>query len=234
MTKHELIDAYAKGRIGRRDFVNRLTGMGISAAAAVAYAANFAPMASAAGGQTQSGYKVRFQDAQFNDEYGTPIGVCQALDVLVQVVQRLIDRLNSMASLNRGLRNVLRRMRDRLSLLEDLQQTYCGTASGGSLRAQGLAPAQFAQSDSKGEKQERLDLLTYIETVAGLYTYLVPTVDDIEARTSLMSVAMAISREAGAVREIIGEEQADDLVMRPIPPDEALQTLDRLDAGQTV
>src|SRR5690348_8093370 len=100
MTKHELIDAYIRGRVDRRDFINRLTGMGISAAAAVAYATSFAPAAGAAGGQTRNGYKVRFQDAT-NDEYGTPIGVCQALDVLIAVTQRLIDRLNSLTSLNR-------------------------------------------------------------------------------------------------------------------------------------
>ena len=63
MTKLELIDAYAAGRIDRRDFVARLTGLGISAAAALAYAQSFAPSASAASSRGHNGYVVRMQDS---------------------------------------------------------------------------------------------------------------------------------------------------------------------------
>jgi hypothetical protein len=229
MTKHELIDAYIQGRVGRRDFINRLTGMGISAAAAVAYAASFAPAAGASGGQTRNGYKVRFQDAT-NDEYGTPIGICQALDVLVGVSQRLIDRLSALTSLNRGLRNVLRRLQQRLELLQELQQTYCGTA----YRSPAAVGATLlAQGTSSGEKQQRLDLIKYFDTVLGVYTYVVPTVDDAEHRTSLMSLAMALAREAENVRRILGEDASEDEMVRPISPDDAAAILDELDADQT-
>ncbi len=43
MSKHEVVDAYLKGRIDRREFVRRLTLAGVSTAAAVAYAQTLSP-----------------------------------------------------------------------------------------------------------------------------------------------------------------------------------------------
>jgi hypothetical protein len=229
MTKHELIDAYIQGRVGRRDFINRLTGMGISAAAAVAYAASLAPAAGAAGRQTRNGYKVRFQNAT-DDEYGTPIGICEALDVLINVTDRLISFLDARKSLNRGLRNVLQRLEERLQLLQELQQTYCGTAYH---RPTAVGATLLAQGNANGEKQQRLDLIKYFDTVLGVYTYLIPTVDDVEHRTSLMSLAMALAREDENVRRILGEDASEEELVRPISPDDAVEILDELDADRT-
>lgn len=38
MTKRELVDAYLAGKVPRRTFIRRLSALGVSAAAAVAYA----------------------------------------------------------------------------------------------------------------------------------------------------------------------------------------------------
>lgn len=226
MTKLELIDAYAAGRLDRRDFVARLTGLGISAAAALAYAQSFAPSASAATSRGSNGYVVRMQDASDN-EYGTPVGICQALDVLIDVTQRMIDRLASMTSLNNGLRNVMNRMQQRLELLQELETTFCESASTGSL-ARGVV-TRLAQN-SNSEKQAREDLITYAETVVCMYTYIVPTVDDIEHRTSLTSIAMAISHEVANIRRIVGEDMSEELMIEPISPDDGYAILDDLDS----
>jgi len=225
MTKLELIDAYAAGRIDRRDFVARLTGLGISAAAALAYAQSFAPSASAATSRGRSGYVVRTQDS--DSEYGTPIGICEALDVVIDVSQRMIDRLASMTSLNNGLRNVMNRMQQRLELLQEMETTNCESASTGSL-ARGVV-TRLAQN-SNSEKQQREDLVTYAETVACMYTYVVPTVDDIEQRTSLTSIAMAISHEVANIRRIVGEDMSEELMIQPISPDDGYAILDDLDS----
>jgi hypothetical protein len=50
MSKHEVVEAYLQGRIDRREFVRRLTLTGVSAAAALAYAASLGDSAAAAPG----------------------------------------------------------------------------------------------------------------------------------------------------------------------------------------
>lgn len=230
MTKLELIDAYAAGRLDRRDFVARLTGLGISAAAALAYAQSFAPSASAASSRGRNGYVVRMQDSASDNEYGTPVGICQALDVLIDVTQRMIDRLAAMTSLNKGLRNVMNRMQQRLELLQELETTFCESARTGSMAA-GVV-TRLAQN-SNSEKQAREDLVTYSETVASIYTYVVPTVDEIEHRTTLTSIAMAISHEVANIRRIIGEDMSEELMLEPMSPEDGYAILDELDS-QTV
>lgn len=232
MTKHELVDAYIQGRIDRRDFIARLTGLGVSAAAAVAYAASFAPSAHAAAGRTKNGYVVRLQDTDFDDEYGAPIGACEALDVLIDVAERMNSRLGSLRSLNQGLRQVLQRFEDRLQLLQDLQEARCGTAG---RRPSSLAAfsSTLLSQNSNSEKQERLDLLKYVDTIASLYAYIVPSVEEDDVRSSMMSAAMAIARDAEVVRRLIGEDPSDGLLQRPLSPEEAYEILDELDAEES-
>lgn len=43
MSRHELVAAYSSGRIGRRAFISGLTGLGVTATAAAAYATALEP-----------------------------------------------------------------------------------------------------------------------------------------------------------------------------------------------
>jgi hypothetical protein len=52
MSKHEVVEAYLQGRIDRREFVRRLTLVGVSAGAAVAYAQALGGSAEAAPAST--------------------------------------------------------------------------------------------------------------------------------------------------------------------------------------
>ena len=49
MSKNEIVTAYLNGRIDRRQFVKRLTAVGVSSAAAMAYAQSLASPATASG-----------------------------------------------------------------------------------------------------------------------------------------------------------------------------------------
>jgi hypothetical protein len=49
MSKHELVEAYIRGRIGRREFIKRLQALGISSAAALVYAQALASTTLASG-----------------------------------------------------------------------------------------------------------------------------------------------------------------------------------------
>lgn len=74
MSKHEVIDAYLRGKIDRREFVGRLTAVGVSAAAAVAYAQSLGSPTAAAplsGGRGRVGVFQYVEDADgdgFTDE----------------------------------------------------------------------------------------------------------------------------------------------------------------------
>jgi hypothetical protein len=61
MSKHEVVEAYLRGQIGRREFIRRLTVAGVSTAAAVAYAQSLGT-ASAATSQGKHGLVVSNQD----------------------------------------------------------------------------------------------------------------------------------------------------------------------------
>jgi hypothetical protein len=56
MSKHEVVDAYLKGRIDRREFVRRLTLAGVSTAAAVAYAQTLSTSSAAAAPANQGAH----------------------------------------------------------------------------------------------------------------------------------------------------------------------------------
>jgi hypothetical protein len=61
MSKHEVVEAYLSGQIGRREFIRRLTLAGVTSAAAVAYAQSLGT-ASAATTQGKHGLVVSYQD----------------------------------------------------------------------------------------------------------------------------------------------------------------------------
>src|SRR4029079_18938839 len=123
----------------------------------------------------------------------------------------------AMTSLNNGLRNVMNRMQQGLELLQELETTNCESARTGSMAAGVIT--RLAQN-SNSEKQAREDLVTYAETIASIYTYVVPTVDKIEHRTTLNSIGMAISHEEPTIRRIIGEDMSEELMLEPISPDD--------------
>ena len=99
MTKRELIQAYVSGRIDRRDFMVRLTSLGVSGAAALAYAQSLTPSAEASSGRGPNGYITR----TLNAEYG-PGGIFQTIIELLQFAVRFIQQiLNLIAALLRSI-----------------------------------------------------------------------------------------------------------------------------------
>jgi hypothetical protein len=99
MTKRELIQEYVSGRIDRRDFLVRLTGLGVSGAAALAYAQSLTPSAAASAGRDPNGYLLR----AVNAEYG-PGGIFQTIVELLQFAAQFLQHiLDLIASLLSGL-----------------------------------------------------------------------------------------------------------------------------------
>ena len=71
MSKSEIVEAYRRGLMGRREFVRRLTLAGVSSAAAVAYAQSLDSKAAAAPmGRNAHGFISTFQDYPVGDVDG--------------------------------------------------------------------------------------------------------------------------------------------------------------------
>jgi len=74
MSKQEIVNAYLNGRISRREFIARLTGAGVSVAAASAYAISLSSPAAARGiGHSPGGYlQLNQEDNYDSDGDGVP------------------------------------------------------------------------------------------------------------------------------------------------------------------
>lgn len=69
MSKQEIVNAYMNGRMSRREFVARLTGAGVSVAAASAYAISLASPAAARGiSHSPGGYLQLNQEGEYDSD----------------------------------------------------------------------------------------------------------------------------------------------------------------------
>jgi LPXTG-motif cell wall-anchored protein len=78
MSRHELVHAYLGGRIGRREFIRRLTVAGVSATAAVAYADQLAAVAAP---RARGGYRAAFQADDYETLDSDGDGVTDAVEL---------------------------------------------------------------------------------------------------------------------------------------------------------
>ncbi|MEA2523224.1 MAG: hypothetical protein QOF73_451 [Thermomicrobiales bacterium] len=232
MTKHELIRAYVAGRIGRRDFVRNLTALGVSGAAATAYAQSLAPAASAAGVRRDAqGLIVRAQQA--DDSYGgidlgELIELIRRLLRLIQLLLALLDEL--LAGLNvkvalqtaddleqndldelATLRTQLAQHRDALrTLLRDL---------GGDL------PADPSVTGGADATQTLGDLALLLNGLVAVFAAVIPGIagsDEkaVALRRTLTSIALVEARQAAFVNRLLGEPAFPETFEQEATPDE--------------
>jgi hypothetical protein len=242
MTKHELIQAYADGDIGRRDFVRRLSALGVSSAAALAYAHSLAPRTAAAGGSAgRSGFVMRAQQ-DGDGEYGTAIqlggddeAVLSAVEA-GEAVQDLLDEglgrfsEDDFTSFNCGSPDVydeLQRLYEqRATHLEVLDSLFdqVVAAPNRNARLAGLS----LQSDSDSPEEFLAKLRDALDVEAGLFTALVPAVEDGEVRQTMMSIASVKARHAAYVRTLTGRSGYPDAFEEAISPEEAAAQLEEI------
>jgi hypothetical protein len=234
MSKLELIQAYVGGEIGRRDFVRGLTVLGVSSAAALAYAHRLAPSAVAAGGGAPGGgFVMRAQQA--DEDYPSTISqpeLVQALQILIEIDQLLLERVDAFigrfsdeevgsvagAAVLDRLQEARNRIQERLdaetALLDQVSVAPSGVAARKvSLRAQTQIP-----DDPQESYRYLADLL---DTQAALYVLVVPGTPDPEARQTMMSMALPVARQAAFARILAGLEATASSFEEGITPDEA-------------
>jgi hypothetical protein len=239
MTKHELIDAYASGRIGRRDFMTRLTALGVSAGAATAYAFALNPSSALASGGDRRGFVVA--RAQDDGDYGGPIlgfpeTVGEAIEaaiaftsLLSAALQAILDAFNAEdfgfaavdgATILANLQDFSNQLDQQLSVLETT-----GTAPSSAAKA---APA-VAQTTATAE-EALTQLAQRYAILDGYYAGAVPSLDDEEVRLTLMGIALINAAQGAFVRTALGQDPSPSAFIEPITLEDAEAQLDALDA----
>jgi hypothetical protein len=197
MGKRELIEAFVRGDIDRRQFVSRLTMLGVSGGAAIAYASSFGASSAVAGPVgTANGFRMRAQEA--DEEYGTAIaiGVLEALETQAAAIATLvIPLLQSLDDFDPG--DFPEGVYELLETIRDQQQEHLDAvnalveANGGNAVGIGTADAPSSPQDLLTLLSENLDELT------ATYAAIVPATQDGASRQTLMEAGSVASRHAG-------------------------------------
>ncbi len=233
MSKQELIRLYTEGLLPRRDFVRRLTVAGVSAGAAVGYAASLAPSASAA---------VRPLAVQ-QDEYGGPIApedLDEAIAATVELLQALVDFLQTALDtfsaedfadfLAGGTLDVFEQLTTLLAQLE-AERTTLDSATVATLglvtgKRRLAATARLIQSQSADEFVA--DLGDVLDVQCQLYAGLITAAADTELRGELASLAIVKGEQASFVRVLRGLSPFPNELETAIGVDDAREQIEAI------
>lgn len=218
MTKHELIDAFVGGQIGRRDFVRRLTALGVSMGAALAYAQTLAPSAAASGGSPRPhGFVMRAQADE--GEYGT---ACTLTDDLEGVLA-LVGAEGSIAALLDAILGafdesdipeiaVLEALQSDLTEQLDALDTLVGDLGGASPSA-----ATAAEEPSSADTALAA-LADALNSAVSLFVGVIPAIQDGETAQTLTTILAVLARYAGVVNTLAGDTPSSGPFEQPTCP----------------
>jgi hypothetical protein len=213
MTKHELIDGFIRGHIGRRDFIRGLTALGVSASAASAYAVSLGPAVSAAGIRDKAGYRIR---AQQDGDYGGP-----TLEEILELIRQILEILRILAAL---LGRIIRGGNfklipgiyavptdadvEQLATLVTQHEAHAEAlksivpALGGSLTEEEIPEVTVESYDDVIDMM--LPLLT---SLPAAFATIIPGIEDKAALSTLTSIALVSSRHSAFVNRLAGKTE---------------------------
>jgi hypothetical protein len=210
MTRHELIDAFVSGQIGRRDFVRGLTALGVSAGAALAYSNTLAPKTAAAGRQS-SPYVMRFQAQE--DVYGTvctlnEVEAATAVAAAEQEVSSILEGI--LADFDQSdipFINALEVLNDHVSQHIDVLNTMVTDLGG----TPPTPPPQPTYTDVDTAFDELIDALGGLTQ---LFTGVVPATANGERRQARMGIAMNLNKHLGYILALRNNPSPGDIFER--------------------
>lgn len=204
MGKHELIEAFVRGDIDRRQFVSRLTMLGVSSGAAIAYASSLGQSAAAAPVGSGAGFIMRAQDAD-DPDYGTAI-LIEVIEALEEVAARIQNRILAvMAALEEVLDGAVEERV--LGILERIRQQQQEHFDAVIAQLRALAGADAGVESEDGDGDEEFDspeefmttLADRFDELTRMYAAIVPATLDGATRQLLMNIASVASRHAALV-----------------------------------
>jgi hypothetical protein len=217
VTKRDLIDAYVRGDVDRRGFIRKLSAMGVSAAAATAYAGSFGQDAAAAP-RTSAGYVSRLQDA--DADYGIAVAIRNIIEALQKFLARraaLIQRLEQVISQGNGPRpEVLQKVRDQIAeqrdaLVARLQQKLGQTGQASTVI--NSLTANRVQGDAT-----LADIANDLNVQTGLLAAIIPAIEDGQDRQLMTNIGLVTARHAALINDLAGLDPIPSAFEVPIDP----------------
>lgn len=226
MTKRELIEAFVRGEVDRRQFINRLTMLGVSGGAAVAYATTLGESAYASSAKPVSGFVMRAQ-ATDDEDYGTAffLELIEALQaVIVAITDLILVVLDGLAAFIAGdfaagvfesLQTIEQQQQEHLDAATAMLTAAGGAAGGVGATRLGFQAQQFATSD-----ELLATLADGFDQLTAMYAAVVPTITDTdgEVRQTLTEIASVASRHAAAVNIYAGRDPFPETFQTPALP----------------
>jgi hypothetical protein len=215
VSKQEAVLAYIKGSIGRREFIQRLSVAGVSAAAAVTYANALKPgSAAASGGAASGGLRRAFQEDDYGtatetptEEPTTPIedalaAIAEALNALIDGLTELLESIEAiLAALgitgpvaDAARANVEQLISNSQEQLASLGLTRVPGGYSGILALQGASPDAVSA------------LSTVFNALSGIYSTILKDTEDVTEANRIGPFAIVAGRQASYFLTLLGEK----------------------------
>jgi hypothetical protein len=228
MTKRELIEGFLRGDVDRRQFINRLTMLGVSGGAAVAYAASLGGSPAVAHPQSVSGFTMRAQVT--DDDYGTAIIIelIEALQLALSIIEDLVLAILDLLALFVAtdfadgvfgtLQTIDSQQREHAAALNGLLG-----AAGGTALATTSARMQFRAQETPSPDEFLASLADAFDELTKMYAAVVPGLQgDVaevgEARQTFMEVASVANRHAALANLFAGRDPSPESFQTPEVP----------------
>lgn len=237
MTKSDVVDAFIRGDLDRRGFIKRLTAVGVSSAAAMAYAGSLV-QSTAAAPSTGSGFITRgfMQD----EEYGTivaPEELLAAVNVVEESVEEVLAAVTDLlanfgpddfaaAGLDESdyalMQDIAGQIEDQAAALESFLATLAGSSRSVSAFAGASVLTSRSASLAQGTGGTLLEQLAKVaeglNVIASMYAAVVPAVENVEDRQLLTQMAVTTGRHVAVVSYLAGLNPVPDAFEEPINP----------------
>lgn len=235
MTKIELVDAYVRGDLDRRRFISKLTAMGVSGGAAIAYAGSLAQNAAASPSRNGAGFIARAQDA--DDEYGTAIIIENIIAILEELLADINDIFDSFddflnqfdvgdfvdGGLDESDFDVIEDARAQIAeqidaLIATLEAIFGTTRSSSTIKAFRSSRVS-SLGQTSGTVLEQLTVLAEkLNRQVGVYAAVIPAVEDGEQRQLMTNIGLVTARHAALVSHMAGLNPIPSAFEVPIDP----------------
>lgn len=226
MTKTEVVDAFIRGDLDRRGFIKKLTAVGVSSAAAMAYAGSLVQNAAASPSGNGAGFITRgfMQD----DDYGLAVpieDIPAAVAALVSETDEIAEALSTLlanfttddftaAGLDDADAEVLQTIQSQLLEQVEAINAFQGTPAG-------AGGADAPAPEAAGTLIEALtQAAEELNELAGGYAALIPALEDPEARELYTQIGIVVGRFAALVSHMAGLDPVPSAFEVPIAPTE--------------
>jgi hypothetical protein len=206
VTKRETIDAFIRGDIDRRTFIGRLTTLGVSSGAALAYATTFGQSALAAPASNQTGLAAQGQD---DLDYGVPnpFPLDEGIAIISEAFETIIGILEGLGDFTdddfaEGIFDALTTIQEQVAAQFEALGSLLGAGSAG-VRQFGQR-SQFAAIQAGDPDTFLQDLSVAFDDLTARFAAVVPGTDEEAERQTMMNVAMVSGRHAGFVNWAAG------------------------------